>query len=241
MPRSPSARPRINRFLIQRNGCQFTISRFRICTWLIPLPPAGWSFAGLGIIFAEEEISQGKLTGEDPYSLIDRGVETVEPGCEGLVMLPHLQGAMAPESNPNARGVFYGFTLRHGKSHFARLIMESIACIVRRNLDVIEDMGIQPSEIRVLGGGAKSHTWNQIKADMIGKPLLTTQNSDAACLGAAILAGKATGVYSDVEKACKEAVHIKRTFQPAKENFAIYDRVYHRYIDLYDNLRVMFG
>src|SRR4029077_19728638 len=122
--------------------------------------------------------------------------------------------------------------------HFARSIMESIACIVKRNLDVIEDMGIQPREVRGLGGGAKSHTWNQIKADMIGKPLLTMENSDAACLGAAILAGKATGIYGDVEKACKETVHLKRTFRPAKENFAIYDSVYHRYIDLYDNLRV---
>jgi len=83
-------------------------------------------------------------------------------------MLPHLGGAMAPEDNPKAKGVFYGITLRHSKGHFVRAVMESIACIVMRNIDVIEGMNIKVDEIRCLGGGSKSAVWNQIKADLTG-------------------------------------------------------------------------
>ena len=87
---------------------------------------------------------------------IGKEVAKVPPGCEGLVMLPHLQGAMAPEANPKAKGVFYGFTLKHTKPYFARAIMEAIACIVRRNIEVLEELHIPVNEIRVLGGGARS-------------------------------------------------------------------------------------
>jgi len=131
--------------------------------------------------------------------------------------------------------------LRHGKAHFARSIMESISCIVRRNLEVIQDMGIGVKEVRVLGGGSRSRTWNQIKADMIGKPILTTENSDAACLGAAILAGKATGLFKDVQSACRNMVHVSEKFEPSAKNKIIYDQVYNRYIDLYDSLKDLFS
>ncbi len=65
--------------------------------------------------FAQMEMSVGKASGMDAYDLLGAEAAKVPAGCEGLVMLPHLQGAMAPEANPDAKGVFYGFTLRHGR------------------------------------------------------------------------------------------------------------------------------
>ena len=118
--------------------------------------------------FCQPEIQVGAQAGVDPYELLGQEAARVPPGAEGLVMLPHLQGAMAPEANPKARGVLYGITLRHTKAHFARAIMEAIACIVRRNIEVVEELGIRVSEIRGLGGGARSAVWNQIKADLTG-------------------------------------------------------------------------
>jgi sugar (pentulose or hexulose) kinase len=190
--------------------------------------------------FCKEEIRVAKKRGIDPYDIIGKGVAKVPPGCEGLVMLPHLQGAMAPEANPKAKGVFYGFTLKHTKSYFARAIMEAIACIVRRNIDVLEELHIPVNEIRVLGGGAKSDIWNQIKADVTGKTILRTENEEAACLGAAILAGKAVGMYSSVKDASRNMVRIKKTYKPQKQNAETYRDTYKKYVELYDYLCGLF-
>lgn len=112
--------------------------------------------------FCSSEINLASLLQVESYKILDQEAEKVPPGCNGLVMLPHLQGAMAPESNPKAKGVFYGFSLHHGKPHFIRSIMEAIAFAVKRNIDVLEDLGIKVTEIRSLGSGSRSFLWSQI-------------------------------------------------------------------------------
>ena len=151
--------------------------------------------------FCDMEKNVGGMIGGDSYDLLGKGAATV-PMLRGLIMLPHLNGSMAPDVNPMARGVFYGFTLKHQKPHFIRAIMESLGYLVRRNIDALGNIGIEVGEIRSLGGGARSAVWNQIKADITGRPIVTMQCAEAASLGAAILAGKATGIYSNVRDAC---------------------------------------
>ena len=191
--------------------------------------------------FCQPEINVGSLCGIDSYDLLGREVESIPPGCNGLVMLPHLQGAMAPESNPKAKGVFYGFTLHHGKPHFARAIMEAIAFGIRRNLDVLEDLKINVSEIRSLGGGSRSLTWSQIKADVTKRPVYTMMNEEAACLGAAILAGVAAGIYPSLKEAVGKMVSPKSRLDPNPANYEAYDRAYERYRGLYESLLGMFA
>jgi xylulokinase len=147
---------------------------------------------------------------------------------------------MAPEANPKASGVFYGFTLRHGKNHFTRAIMEAIGFIVRRNIEVIEGLGVPVGEIRALGGGARSRIWKQIEADIVNRPVLTTTNEEAATLGAAILAGKAVGLYSSVEEAAGKMIQIKERFEPNASSRAAYDEAFDTYIKLYDALCPLF-
>jgi sugar (pentulose or hexulose) kinase len=190
--------------------------------------------------FCQPEIELARHDGRDPYDLLSDMATQVPAGSEGLLMLPHLQGAMAPEANPKAKGVFYGFTLRHTRAHFARSIMEAIACIIRRNIDVIEGLQIPVNEIRVLGGGSRSMIWNRIKCDVTGRPVVTTENEEAACLGAAILAGRAVGMFGSIEEAVDRMVVIKARLEPDPERHAIYDGVYARYRELYDDLGGMF-
>jgi xylulokinase len=190
--------------------------------------------------FCQQEMQVGSKTGIDPYDLLGLEAAQVDPGSEGLVMLPHLQGAMAPEANPKAKGVFYGFTLRHTKAHFSRAIMEAIACTVRRNIHVLEDLGIKVDEIRALGGGARSRLWKQIEADITRRPVLTMKNEEAACLGAAILAGTAVGMYKGIDEACQRMVSIKERFDPNPANFDVYERTYQRYVRLYNDLCGLF-
>jgi xylulokinase len=190
--------------------------------------------------FATTEMQVGKSSGMDAYDLMGLEASRVAPGCEGLLMLPHLQGAMAPEANPKASGVFYGFTLRHGRSHFTRAIMEAVCFIVRRNIEVIESLGVPVNEIRALGGGARSRIWKQMEADIVGRPVFTTTNEEAATLGAAILAGKAVGLYSSVEEAAERMIQIKEQFEPVSANLPVYDDAFNTYVKLYDALCPLF-
>jgi sugar (pentulose or hexulose) kinase len=190
--------------------------------------------------FCQAEMQVGALLGRDPYDLLGAEAAGIQPGADGLIMLPHLQGAMAPEANPRAKGVFYGLTLHHTKAHFARAIMEAIAFIVRRNIDVVEELGIGVSEIRCLGGGSRSPVWNQIKADVTGKPVLTMENEEAACLGAALLAGKGVGVFQSLPQACAQMVRLKGRCVPEQKAHEFYVRQYRRYLSLYDSLTAMF-
>lgn len=190
--------------------------------------------------FCRPEIDEAQERGMDPYDILGQQASLIAPGCEGLVMLPHLQGAMAPEANPKAKGVFYGFTMRHTRAHYIRAIMEAIACIVKRNIDVLEGLGIPVSEVRCLGGGARSQIWNQIKADLTQRPVVTTMNEEAACLGAAMLAGTAVGIFNDLNQAVSEMVQIKNQYQPIPDNFPAYGVVYETYVQLYESLCTLF-
>jgi xylulokinase len=192
-------------------------------------------------MFCQPEIQVSASAGMDPYDLLSLEASRIDPGSDGLVMLPHLGGAMAPEANPKAKGVFYGFTLRHTKAHFARAILEAIACIVKRNIEVIEELGIGVSEIRCLGGGSRSPIWNQIKADITGRPVLTMENEEAACLGAAILAGVGVGIFKSLEDACSKMIKIKGRYVPNPSSAKTYRENYGKYVDLYDSLVGMFN
>lgn len=178
--------------------------------------------------------------GPNAYQLMDDDAAVVAPGSDGLVMLPHLQGAMAPENNPKARGVFFGATLGHQKGHFVRSILEAVAYIVRRNLDVLAGMGIEVSEIRSLGGGAKSALWSQIKADVTGRPVIVLENDEAACLGAAIVAGVGVGVFDSLESAVAKMVRIKKRYLPYPAAVETYNRSYQKYVELYEALEKVF-
>jgi xylulokinase len=191
--------------------------------------------------FCAQEIDVANALGKDSYALLDDVAGKVPPGCGGLVMLPHLEGAMAPEANPKAKGVFFGFTLHHGRAHFIRATMEAIAFIVKRNIDMLANLKIPTNEVICLGGGAKSPLWNQIKANVLEKKILTTANDqDAACLGAAFLAGKAVGIYKNLEEAIANSVRVNNEYVPDITQQEVYAQAYTRYVKLYENLVPVF-
>ena len=147
-------------------------------------------------------------------------------GLGRLTFLPYLCGSTMPKYNPDARGAFYGLTLEHTRGHFVRSILESVACMLKSNLDYL---GVSCNEIRSMGGGATSPLWCQIKADMTGKKIVTLKNSETACLGSAILAGVGIGVFSSVESACEKIVKTDKVYEPGGVD---YTDVYTRFVDL---------
>ena len=159
---------------------------------------------------------------------LDEMAKDVAPGSDGVTFLPYLCGSTMPKYNPEARGSFTGLTTEHTRAHFVKAVMESVACMLKSNLDYLN---LDVSEIRAMGGGASSPLWCQIKSDMTGKRLVTLKNKETACLGAAILAGVGVGKFESVEKAC-EMIEIGKAYSPSG---ADYTECYERY-EKYDKI-----
>jgi xylulokinase len=155
-------------------------------------------------------------------------------------MLPHFAGAFSPEYEPAARGVFYGLTLAHDRAHLVRAVLESVAFMLRRNLELLASAGAPAAEIRSHGGGARSALWNQIKADVCGVPVVTLAGEDAAVRGDAMLAGVAIGVYPDLAAAGAAMIQHHARYEPDPAHRTAYDDAYDRYVRLFDALRPLF-
>ena len=160
---------------------------------------------------------------------LDELAKDVPVGSAGLTMLPHLSGSTMPKYNPDARGYFCGMTLEHKRGHFVRSILESIACMLRANLEYLP---FETNEIRIMGGGASSPLWCNIKANMTGKCLKTLKCTETATLGSAVMAGVGTGVFASVSEACDKIVATDKEYLPTGDD---YSEVYERYTKL-DNL-----
>ncbi len=146
---------------------------------------------------------------------LDEIAEKVPAGSAGVTFLPYLCGSTMPKYNPDARGSFTGLTTEHSRGHFVRSVMESVACMLRANL---EYLGIDAKQIRAMGGGAQSPLWCKIKSDMTGKELITLKNAETACLGSAILAGVGAGVFSSVEDAAS-MIETGKKYTPSGEDY----------------------
>ena len=164
----------------------------------------------------------------------------VRPGSDGLVALPHLTGSTSPDFNPRAKGVFYGITLRHTRAHFVHAILEAVAFMLRENIALLHELGVEPRELISLGGAARSNQWLQLKADVTGLPVRRSQCEEAASLGAAILAAVAVGLYKDIDAACRAMVHVGPQIAPSAECAAAYGEAYSRYQALFQALGPVF-
>ncbi len=142
---------------------------------------------------------------------LDEMAEKVSPGSDGLTFLPFLCGSTMPKYNPDAKGAFLGLTMEHTRAHFVRSVLESVACLLKENLDYL---GLDCGEIRSMGGGATSPLWLQMKADITGKRIVTLENNETACLGSAFLAGLGAGIYKDISE-CAKMVQTKKTYIPS--------------------------
>jgi|SRR5665647_876066 len=188
--------------------------------------------------FCREEIRQAQLEGSDPYDLMIAQAEKIAPGTEGLIMLPHLMGAGSPEFNSDAKGVFAGIKMGMTKGHFIRAILESVVCMVNRNIQIMKQQEIRINDINVLGGGSKSRLWVQMLADMTGIPVNTLMISDNAATGAALLAGVGTGVFADMSSACQTSIKPNTRFEPNPARSEQYKIVYSKYLQLYQSLEL---
>lgn len=164
------------------------------------------------------------------------------PGSDRLLFLPHLMGERAPLWDARARGVFFGLSLDHGASQFARSVLEGVAYSARQLLESCENAaGLRVGRLALSGGAARSDLWCQIKADVLDRELVRLRVLDSGVLGAALLAGVGAGLTADLHEAARRMIHPERPFTPRPRVRRLYDDLYGIYRDLYTQLAPSFA
>jgi xylulokinase len=171
-------------------------------------------------------------TGSATEDLIGQAA-SIAPGSDGLIFLPYLAGERSPIWDPLARGAFVGLTLSHGREHLVRAILEAAALALRHVASSIVAAGVRIDEVRVSGGTARSDTWNQIKADVLGAPVAVPEVRETAVLGAAIIAARERGWHDGTLEAVRSMVRIDHRLESNPANRAVYDALFAAYVDLW--------
>ena len=203
---------------------------------------AGGSFQWFRNQLGAAEIAQAKKKKVDPYQLLVDQASAAPAGCEGLFFLPYLTGERCPHPDPLARGGWIGMTARSTRAMLIRSLLEGVTFGMRDALQIMEgEMGIPVAQIRVSGGGARSAFWRQLQADIYNHRLVTTNASEGAAYGVALLAGVGAGVWSSVEEACRCGIRPVSRINPHARQAAFYDRAYATYRKLYFDLQERFA
>jgi xylulokinase len=183
----------------------------------------------------EEQIA--KQSGFSVYDVMCEAADSVPPGSNGLLFLPYLMGERTPYADPDARGAFIGLTLRHDKAAMTRAVLEGVTFALRDSLEIMKQMQIPLSEIRVTGGGAKSKVWRQIIADIMGMEVVSLAVDEGPAYGAALLAGVGAGLYPTIVDACERFIRTEDRILPNAERHQRYNEYYEIYRQMYSVLR----
>lgn len=158
-------------------------------------------------------------------------------GPSGMLMLPHFAGAATPYMDTGSKGALIGMTTSTTPAEIYRACMEGVCYEMYLNYSNVCKAGAHPKKLHATGGGAKSSVWMQMKADVLGIPIVALKTVDAGTVGSAMLTGIALGIFKNLEDASKAMVEETVTYEPRSEYHEKYMNVYSRYAKLYDAVR----
>jgi xylulokinase len=205
--------------------------------------PGMWHFMGV-MLSAAGSLQWYRDTLAPGMSFDDllQEAEAVPAGSEGLQFLPYLSGERTPHPDPLARGAFVGLTVRHGRGHLTRAVLEGVAHGLKDSFMLIQQAGLgEIRQVRASGGGTKSALWRQILASALEAELVTVNTTEGAAYGAALLAAVGAEVFPSVDAACETAITVTGRTSPDEEQVKAYRQGYSVYRDLYPALRASFG
>ena len=202
--------------------------------------PGSWHAMGVMLSAAGSlQWFHDRLASDVPFERLVSEADAWGPGAEGLLFQPYLAGERTPHADPNARAAFVGLEVRHDRGAMVRAVLEGVAFGLRDSLELLRGLGVEAESARVSGGGARSSSWLQILASVLGLPLETTAVEEGSAFGAALLGGVAGGMFSDVHEAVARCVRVGVTVEPDTPQVPTYDDLYGRFRALYPALRRM--
>jgi xylulokinase len=201
---------------------------------------AGGSFQWFRDQLGKAEVALAKQTGNTPYFFLTDEAALAGPGAEGLFFLPYLTGERTPHFDPEAKGAWVGLTLRHGRAHMIRSLLEGATFAMRDSLELIRAMGVTIDQVRLSGGGARNALWKQIQADIYGCDVHILNSAEGPAFGAALLAQVGTGGFSTVPEACDATIRDVELMAADPKTKQYYNLAYLIYRQLYKDLRKSF-
>lgn len=177
--------------------------------------------------------------GANVYAAMDQAAAKSPLGARGLFFHPYLQGERSPYWDPDLRASFTGAAMRHVRGDFIRAVMEGVAFSLLDCKRVIDEMKLPVTQLRLIGGGAKSDLWSRIVCDVFGKELVRPAACDAS-YGAALLAGVGLGVFDGEKDAVAKCVKIKDILMPDEQNHAKYAKLFDKYLGIHDALSAVY-
>ncbi|BFK13408.1 MULTISPECIES: xylulokinase [Blautia] len=213
-------------------------------TWIYQgaLSHTGASYQWFRDNFCQDLVDRAVGTDKTAFQFMNEEADMAEPGSGGLVFLPYMLGERSPIWDPYARGVFFGISLQTTRKEMNRAVMEGCGYGLRQLSEIAERVtGREIKEFTSIGGGAKSETWAQIKADITGKDIKILDMNDMAPIGAALLAGVGAGIFKDVyEAADKVEKKVYKVIRSSRAHDDIYNKRYQVYIQLYPQIKELY-
>lgn len=165
----------------------------------------------------------------------DEGLD--EDGPSGMLVLPHFAGAALPYNDTGSKGAIIGMTAETSPADIYRGCMEGVCYEMYLNYSNLIKAGAVPKKLHATGGGAKSPVWMQMKADVLGVPIVALKSVDAGTVGSAMLTGIALGIFDNLEQAAKIMVEEITTYEPRAYYHEEYMKIYEKYSKVYDAVR----
>jgi sugar (pentulose or hexulose) kinase len=185
--------------------------------------------------FCAAEKQASEAGGESVYDWAEREAASIPIGSGGIIYHPYLNttGVLSPFLHPAARAQFFGVSAEHTRAHFLRAIYEGTALAM---LDCYRQIPAEIDEWYLAGGGKRSRFWTQMLADATGRTMLVPEGEELGARGAAMLAGVACGIYTDIPDAMQQVIQIERQHNPDPNATEKYHRIYELYRHIYSQL-----
>jgi xylulokinase len=180
--------------------------------------------------FAAAERRQAEEAGRDIYADL---ISEIPEGPGSVVVLPHFTTTGPPAFISDSCGVIAGLRLETSRGEILKGILEGTTFELKECVDSLAPTGIEIADFRAVGGGSKSDAWVQICADILGRPFVRPTITEAGALGAAIVAGVGSGVFSSYQAGVAAMVSLERTFEPNPQQHRLYQSRFEKHRQLW--------
>ncbi len=182
--------------------------------------------------FSPLELAEQQATGKNAYETLSRLLTESPVGANSLIALPYFKGERTPISDPDARGVLFGLTLKHTRADVYRALLESAGFGLLHNLDALRAEGVQAERILGIGGGTKNLAWMQMICDIVNISMSIPEVQVGAAYGDAILAGVGVGLFQNLSEVAGQ-VRPRTVIHPRQAVHQQYQKFYPVYRELY--------
>ena len=179
------------------------------------------------------ELAAQKNGGQNAYTAMSELAADSPPGANGLLALPYFEGERTPIYDPDAKGVFFGLTLKHSRADLYRAILESVGFGIKHNMEYLLTEGLLPKRILAVGGGTMNLAWMQIISDIANIEMVIPDKQIGSSYGDALMAAVGVGILGNLKESTKW-VHYKNKIKPNPDTSTKYKILYKIYRELYE-------